>query len=386
MLRYLSAGESHGKALTAILEGMVANLSLSSQDINSELARRQKGYGRGGRMKIEKDEAEILSGVRLGKTLGSPISLLIRNRDWENWKDIMSLESGVSSREIVTKLRPGHADLAGCLKYNQSDIRNILERASARETAARVAVGAIAKKLLSEFEIVVGSHVVQTGTARLETGDWRLANLKDLLKKSENSDVRCTDPNASKQMMAEIDKAGKEGDSLGGIFEVVVLGCPPGLGSHVHWDRKLKTKLAAALMSIQAIKGVEIGLGFESASLPGSKVHDEIFYEKGRFTHKTNNAGGLEGGITNGESIVLRAAVKPISTLKKPLRSVDLKTKKSVEAHVERADVCAVPAAGVVGEAVVAIEVANALLEKFGGDSLEEVSANLKNYLGQMSR
>ncbi len=386
MLRYLTAGESHGKALNAILEGMVANLSLSPEDINKELARRQKGYGRGGRMKIEKDEVQILSGVRFGKTLGSPISFLIMNIDWNSWRDIMSLESRASAPETITKLRPGHADLAGCLKYNQKDIRNILERASARETAARVAVGAIARKLLSEFNIVVGSHVVQIGKARMENREWRMGKLQDLLKKSENSDVRCGDDKVSKQMMTEIDKARKEGDSVGGVFEVVVLGCPPGLGSHVHWDRKLKTRLAAALMSVQAVKGVEIGLGFEASSLPGSKVHDEILYEKGKFSHKTNNAGGLEGGITNGEPIVLRAAVKPIATLMKPLKSVDLKTKKVVDALVERADVCAVPAAGVVGEAVVAFEIANSMLEKFGGDSLEEIKANLRNYLGQASK
>jgi len=382
MLRYLTSGESHGKALGAILEGMVANLTLSSEDINKELARRQMGYGRGERMKIEKDEVEILSGVRLGKTLGSPIALLIKNKDWENWEDVMSVESAKQKVEAVTNLRPGHADLAGCLKYNQKDVRNILERASARETAVRVAVGAIAKRFLSEFSIVVGSHVVQIGEARSEIGDRGL----EILKKSEKSDVRCADDKASKQMMAEIDKAGKDGDSLGGIFEVVVLGCPPGLGSHVHWDRKLKTRLAAALMSIQAVKGTEIGLGFESASLPGSKVHDEIFYEKGKFVHKTNNAGGIEGGITNGEPIILRAAVKPISTLKKPLKSVDLSTKKQVQAHVERADVCAVPAAGVVGEAVIALEIANAVLEKFGGDSLEEIKLNFKNYLDLIAK
>jgi chorismate synthase len=355
MLRYLTAGESHGKALNAILEGMVSDLSLSASDINKELSRRQGGYGRGGRMKIEKDEVEILSGVRSGKTLGSPIALLINNKDWANWKDIMAVESGKKS-DAVTGLRPGHADLAGCLKYSQKDIRNILERASARETAVRVAVGAIAKKFLKEFNIVVDSSVVSVGGSG---------------------------PDKIKE---EVDKAAKEGDSLGGVFEVVALGCPPGLGSHVHWDRKLKTKLAAALMSIQSIKGVEIGKGFELSALRGSKVHDEIFYEKGKFVHKTNNAGGLEGGITNGEPVVIRAAVKPISTLKKPLKSVDLASKKAVEAHVERADVCAVPAAGVIGEAVVALEIANAVLEKFGGDTLSETRAAHKNYLAVISK
>lgn len=357
MLRYLTAGESHGKAMTAILEGMVANLSLSAEDIDKDLARRQGGYGRGGRMKIEKDEAEILSGVRGGKTIGSPICLMIRNLDWENWEDVMTVESGDKVGPAVTNLRPGHADLAGVLKYGQTDIRNILERASARETAARVAVGAVARKFLGEFNIIVASRVVEIGGAKTE-----------------------------KQMKEEIDKAEGDGDSLGGIFEVTVKNCPPGLGSHVHWDRKLKTKLAAALMSIQAVKGVEIGLGFASAGLRGSQVHDEIFYSNGKFTHKTNNAGGLEGGMSNGEPIILRAALKPIATLKKPLRSVDLKTKKPAEALVERADVCAVPAAAVIGEAVSAIEIANAMLEKFGGDSIDETRSSFDNYLKAISK
>jgi len=296
MLRYLTAGESHGKALTAILEGMVANLPLSVGDIDRELARRQGGYGRGGRMKIENDKAEILSGVRNGKTMGSPISILIRNLDWSNWEDVMTVESGDKVGAAVTNLRPGHADLAGALKYNQKDIRNILERASARETAARVAVGAVSKKFLSQFNIIVGSHVVRIGDARWDLpagkagmGDAKKQDVVALLNRAEKSEVRCADEIVSKQIMDEIDKAEKDGDSLGGVFEVIVLGCPPGLGSHVHWDRKLKTKLAAALMSIQAVKGVEIGLGFESAGLRGSSVHDEIFYEKGKFTHKTNN-------------------------------------------------------------------------------------------------
>lgn len=357
MLRYLTAGESHGKALTAILEGMVANLALSAEDINKDLARRQGGYGRGSRMKIEKDQAEILSGVRNGKTLGSPISIMIRNLDWENWEDVMTVESGDKVGSEVTNLRPGHADLAGVLKYGQTDIRNILERASARETAARVAIGAVARKFLSTFNIIVGSRVLEIGGAKTE-----------------------------KQMKEEIDKAEKDGDSLGGIFEVTIKNCPPGLGSHVHWDRKLKTKLAAALMSIQAVKGVEIGLGFACAGLRGSQVHDEIFYSNGKFTHKTNNAGGLEGGMTNGEPIILRAVLKPIATLRKPLQSVDLKTKKAVEAHIERGDVCAVEAAGVIAEAVSAIEIANAMLEKFGGDFIDETRTNFENYLKAVSK
>jgi chorismate synthase len=384
MLRYLTAGESHGKGLTAILEGMVADLSLSSEDINKDLARRQGGYGRGERMKIEKDKAEMLSGVRNGKTIGSPISIIVKNLDWENWEDVMTVESGDKVGASVTNLRPGHADLAGVLKYGQKDIRNILERASARETAARVAVGAVAKRFLSEFNIIVGSHVVGIGGIRYEVKGVRENNLEALLRKAETSQVRCADEKVSKQMMAEIDKAASEGDSLGGVFEVVVLNCPVGLGSHVHWDRKLKTKLAAALMSIQAVKGVEIGMGFEAAALRGSQVHDEIFYENGKFTHKTNNAGGLEGGITNGEPIILRAAVKPIATLRKPLKSVDIVSKKPTDAHVERSDTCAVPAAGVIGEAVASFEVANALLEKFGGDSLKETLGNFKSYQKDM--
>ena len=343
--------------MTAILEGMVANLALSAEDINKDLARRQGGYGRGSRMKIEKDQAEILSGVRNGKTLGSPISIMIRNLDWENWEDVMTVESGDKVGSEVTNLRPGHADLAGVLKYGQTDIRNILERASARETAARVAIGAVARKFLSTFNIIVGSRVLEIGGAKTE-----------------------------KQMKEEIDKAEKDGDSLGGIFEVTIKNCPPGLGSHVHWDRKLKTKLAAALMSIQAVKGVEIGLGFACAGLRGSQVHDEIFYSNGKFTHKTNNAGGLEGGMTNGEPIILRAVLKPIATLRKPLQSVDLKTKKAVEAHIERGDVCAVEAAGVIAEAVSAIEIANAMLEKFGGDFIDETRTNFENYLKAVSK
>ncbi len=340
MLRYLTAGESHGPALVAILEGCPANLSLSVEDIDRELERRQKGYGRGGRMKIEKDTAEVVSGLRNGKTMGSPISLRIPNRSTELFE------------KSVTEVRPGHADLAGALKYNQKDVRNIIERASARETAARVAVGAIAKKLLSEFKINVFSKVVQIGGAEEEKG-W-----KEL-----------------------IDKAKEDGDTLGGIFEVTVTGVPAGLGSHVHWDRRLDGNLARVLMAIPAVKGVETGLGFSVAALPGSKVHDEIFYSKDKgFYRKTNNAGGLEGGMSNGEPIVLRAAVKPIATLMKPLKSVDLISRKAVEALVERSDTSAVEPAAVIGEAVVAFEIAAAFLEKFGGDSIEDVSASYEAY------
>lgn len=348
MLKFLTAGESHGKGLVAILEGMVSNLPLSASDINQELERRQQGYGRGDRMKIEKDEVEIISGVRFGKTLGSPIAVLIWNKDWENWKTLMTPDSQTTRpQDLVTKLRPGHADLAGIIKYHQDDIRNILERASARETALRVAIGAITKKFLGEFLIAVTSQVLEIGGFKQKV-----------------------------DMESAIDNARSNGDSLGGIFEVKVNNVPIGLGSHVHWDRRLDTKLAAAVMSIPAIKGVEIGMGFAVAKLPGSQVHDEIYYKNNKYFHKTNHAGGLEGGITNGEPIIIRAAMKPIATLTKPLQSVDIKTKQPVEGHKERADVCAVEAAAVIAEAVTAIEIANALFEKFGGDSLEEVKRN----------
>ena len=340
MLNYLTAGESHGKALVGILEGCPANLPLSEKEINADLARRQLGYGRGARMALEKDRAEILSGVRKGKTIGSPIAILIPNKSTELFA------------KTITKLRPGHADLAGAIKYGQKDIRNILERASARETAARVAVGAIARKLLSQVKIEVSSRVVHIGGFQLEE-EWKQA----------------------------IDRAKANGDSLGGVFEIEVSGVPAGLGSYVHWERRLDGNLARAVMAIPAVKGVEIGLGFESASLPGSKVHDEIFYKRGSgFFRKTNNAGGLEGGITNGQPIIVRAAMKPIATLGKPLASVDIVSKKAIAAQVERADVCAVEAAGVVGEAVVALAIANALLEKFGSDTLEELKERFASY------
>jgi chorismate synthase len=373
MLRYLTAGESHGKAITAILEGIPANLKVSSEDINKELKRRQIGYGRGQRMSIEIDKAEILSGIRLGKTLGSPIALLINNVDYENWKKIMPIEEYKNIfQEPITKLRPGHADLTGCIKYNQQDIRNILERASARSTVGLVAVGAIVKKFLSEFKISIFSHVVRIGNAKADLGQKKA--YEDIRHLAERSDLRCADEQAAFQMRKEIDAAKEKQDSVGGIFEVVVLGAPIGLGSHVHPDRRLSGKLAAAVMSIQSIKGVEIGAGFSVASLPGSKAHDEIFYENDKFARRTNNAGGLEGGITNGQPIVIRAAVKPVATIAKPLDSVDLVSKEPVKSHIERADVCHVPSAGVIAESSVAIEVANALLEKYGGDSIEEIA------------
>jgi chorismate synthase len=335
-------------------------------------------------MKIERDEAQILSGVRAGRTLGSPIALLIRNKDWENWKEIMEAgpEAAVGRRE-VTRPRPGHADLAGALKYDQRDIRNILERASARETAARVAAGSVAKRLLVEFGIRVVGHIVEIGRVKADLDD---VPLEEIAARAEASEVRCADAKASQAMMEHIDDARTRGTSLGGIFEVIVTGCPVGLGSHVHWDRKLDGHLAQALMSIQAIKGVEVGLGFEAARRFGLEVHDEIGYDPGRagggsrFVRLSNRAGGLEGGTTNGEPVVVRAAMKPLSTQMTPLQSVDLETKATAKAAVERSDVCAAPAAAVIGEAVVAFEVARAFCEKFGGDSLAEIQRNFHAY------
>jgi chorismate synthase len=377
MLRYLTAGESHGKAIVAILEGMPANLKISAQDIDKELKRRQIGYGRGQRMSIEIDKVEILSGIRLGKTLGSPIALMINNIDYENWKKVMPIEENKNIfQEPVTNLRPGHADLTGCIKYNQKDIRNILERASARSTASLVAVGAIAKKLLSEFSISIFSHVIQIGEIKASL-DQSISH-EEIHRLAEKSDLRCADEEAVVQMKKKIDSAKTNKDSVGGVFEVVVLGAPIGLGSHVHLDRRLSGRFASAVMSIQSIKGVEIGSGFYGASLPGSQAHDELFYENDKFTRRTNNAGGLEGGMTNGEPIIIKAAVKPIATIAKSLNSVDLITKEPVKSHVERADICHVPAAGVIAESTVAIELANAFLEKYGGDSLEEIANHYK--------
>jgi len=412
-LRYLTSGESHGKALICIIDGIPSGLSISKDDVNKDLSRRQKGYGRGGRMKIESDAVQFLSGVRWGKTIGSPIALLIENKDWENWQEIMSSEFGdfgelsrvVQSSElkVVTRPRPGHADLAGAIKYNTHDIRDILERSSARETASRVAAGAIAKKFLSEFDVKVVSYVVEIGgvrsseTSASSVESFRVPSYIDeekllsLFKKAEASVVRCPDKNAEKKIINKIDTAMKKGDSLGGVFEVVILGVPVGLGSYSQWDMRLNARLAYALMGIQAIKGVEIGLGFEMSRRFGSEVMDEIYYNGSRFTvqgsrfyRKTNNAGGIEGGISNGMPIVVRAAMKPIPTLRSPLSSVDIISKKPFKAAYERSDVCAVPAASVVGEAVTAIIIADSFLEKFGGDSMEEVKRNYKGYLRQV--
>jgi chorismate synthase len=386
MLRYLTAGESHGPQLTSIIEGVPANLEITDEAINVDLARRQWGYGRGGRMRIEKDTVEILSGVRWGKTLGSPITLCIRNRDWANWQEKMSTSASHRDDSIrVTRSRPGHADLPGALKYNQRDLRSILERSSARETAARVAVGSVAKAFLSRLDISVRGFVSEIGGIRAVRPALPPGPLQELAAKSE---LFTYDSAADSAMKALIDKMKEAGDTIGGIIEVIVTGVPPGLGSHVQWDRKLDARLAMAIMSIQAIKGVEIGAGFAAAGLPGSKVHDEIYFDLSRVTRgestgfyrKTNNAGGLEGGISNGEEICIRAAMKPIPTLYRPLKSVDIDTKEPFEAAVERSDVCAVPAAAVVAESVVAVEIANSCLEKFGGDSMEEILRNYEGY------
>ena len=380
MLRFLTAGESHGPALTAIVGGMVAGLPISTPYINEQLARRQGGYGRGGRMKIEKDQVQFLSGVRGGYTTGSPITMQISNRDWINWSEIMAAGSEAKLEErTVTRPRPGHADLAGAIKYNHQDIRNVLERSSARETAARVAVGTLTRRLLEELGITILGFVRRIGSVEATL----VENLqpKELQAKTSHSQLLCPDSQAEAAMIQEIDRAKEQGDSLGGVFEIRAYGLPVGLGSHVHWDRKLDSRLAGALMGIQAIKGVEIGLGFATAALPGSQVHDEIFYSRDQSFHRqTNGAGGIEGGISNGEPVVVRAAMKPIPTLYKPLLSVDIKNKEPFAASVERSDVCAVPAACVVGEAVVAWELAVAMIEKFGGDSLEEIKDRVQDW------
>lgn len=376
MFRFLTAGESHGRGLVAVIEGVPAGLALDEEYIARDLARRQAGYGRGARMDIERDRAEILSGVRHGLTMGSPISLLIWNRDWENWEQVMSISPVEQEVEPLTQLRPGHADLAGAMKYGLDDIRPILERASARETATRVAVGAVARRLLAEFGIEIHSHTVCIGgrwSNQVEPVDWA---------KAESSPLRCADSAAEKAMLSAIDEAREAGDSLGGVFEVVASGVPIGLGSHVHWDRRLDGRIARAMMSINAVKGVEIGAGFAVADLPGSQVHDRIEPDaEHRWRHATNRAGGIEGGMSNGEPIVVRAAVKPIPTLAEPLPSADLRTGAAVQAHYERSDICVVPAAGGIGEAMLAIVLAEAVLEKFGGDHIAETLRNYRGYL-----
>lgn len=384
MLRYLTAGESHGPQLTAIIEGLPAGLEISVDAVNNDLARRQQGYGRGGRMKIETDRVEILSGVRWGETLGSPITLAVINRDWENWSEKMSPDPKFRDKSIaVTRPRPGHADLTGAIKYDHRDVRNILERSSARETAVRVAVGGVAKELLKRFGISVNGFVAELGGIKSKRGNLTLS---EIVSKAAESELFTFDEQAETAMKLHIDAMKTAGDSVGGVVEIVVSGVPPGLGSYVQWDRKLDARLAMALMSIQAIKGVEVGIGFAAAAAPGSKVHDEICYDPqgSTFSHCTNRAGGIEGGMSNGEEIILRAAMKPIPTLYSPLKTVDIDSKMEIEATVERSDVCAVPAASVVAEAVIAIEIANAFLEKFGNDSIIETERNFKNYLQQV--
>jgi chorismate synthase len=380
-MRYLTAGESHGPQLTAIIEGLPSNLPISIEKINEQLQRRQKGYGRGRRMQIETDQVRIVGGVRHGLTTGAPICLVVENKDWTHWQNIMGAEPLTEEEEVkrqVTRPRPGHADLNGAIKYNQKDMRNILERSSARETAIRVAVGAVARQLLEQFDIMIGGHVKRIGEVEAKAES---VSVKELIQITEESPVRCVDSEAAEKMMALIDKAKEEGDSLGGVVEVVAEGVPVGLGSHVQWDRKLDGRLAQAIMSIQAFKGVEIGIGFEAAAKPGSEVHDEIIWsEETGFSRTTNRAGGLEGGMTTGMPIVVRGVMKPIPTLYKPLKSVDLITKEPFEATIERSDSCAVPAASVVAEAVVAIEIARALCETFHSDNLQQMKESVQQF------
>ena len=398
MFRFTTAGESHGRGLVAVLEGIPAGLPLSAERINAELKRRMGGYGRGARMKIEADQIEWLAGVRAGETLGSPIAMLVWNRDWEHWQDVMAPEADAPGaggeserRRQVTRPRPGHADLAGALKYDRQDARDILERASARETVARVACGAVCKVLLEQFGVEIGSHVVElggvsagVGAQHAQVGAQHAAPLqvpRSLNAAADASPVRCLDPGAEQEMIARIDAAKAAGDTLGGVVEVIALGVPVGLGSHVSWDAKLDGRLAQALMSIPAVKGVELGLGFEAARRKGSEVHDEILPGLARAT---NRAGGTEGGMTTGEPLVARVAMKPISTLMAPLRTVDLKTGGPAQAQSERSDVTAVPAMGVIAEAMMALVLAQALLEKFGGDALSETKRNFEGYLAQV--
>ena len=383
-MRYITAGESHGPQLTTIIEGVPAGVSLVADDINEELARRQKGYGRGRRMQIETDQVQILSGVRHGETLGSPIALVVENRDFAHWTKIMGAEplTEQEEKEIkrkVTKPRPGHADLNGAIKYGHRDMRNVLERSSARETTVRVAAGAVAKKVLAELGIKVAGHVIEIGGVQAKEVTY--SSIEELKSITEASPVRCLDDEAGNQMMKAIDDAKANGDSIGGIVEVIVEGMPIGEGSYVHNDRKLDAKLAAAIMSINAFKGVEIGIGFEAAHRPGSEVHDEILWnEEHGYTRRTNNAGGLEGGMTTGMPIVVRGVMKPIPTLYKPLQSVDIDTKEPFTASIERSDSCAVPAASVVAEAVVAWELATALIEQFGLDRMELIRENIEKH------
>jgi chorismate synthase len=387
MLRYYTAGESHGEALVAFLSGMPAGLAVDREFLDRELWRRQQGYGRGGRMKIEQDRARILSGVRDGHTIGTPIAVLLENRDWKNWTESLPVEKGDPAKfKRVKSPRPGHADLAGALKYNFSEARYVLERASARESAARVAVGGLAKLLLHVLGIEVLSHVIAVGSEAVG-GSVSWDEIVSLNKKSEVM-LNCADPSLEARMKDQVDKVLKTGDSVGGVFEVVAHGVPPGLGTYAQWDERLDAQLAAAIMSLQAVKAVEIGAGVTAASSPGSAVHDEIGYERASgfsgFVRPHNNAGGIEGGISNGEEIRVRGYLKPISTLRRPLQSVDFETREPVKAAYERSDVCVVPAAGVAAEAMVALTLARSVLEKFGGDSIIELHRNYDGYLSQL--
>ena len=374
-LRFMTAGESHGPRLTAILEGLPAGLKLHKEDIDRELARRQQGYGRGGRMKIETDKVEVLSGMRFNETLGGPLTLQVINKDFANWNGRMAA-FGEPEGEKVTAARPGHADLTGILKYDREDVRDILERSSARETTMRVAVGAVCKAFLRELGIKVVSHVTNIGGVAVDPSKID----RSAIGPENGSELNCYDAEAEVRMKARIDEAKAAGDTLGGIFEVIVQGAPVGLGSHIQWDRRLDARLSGAMMSIQAIKGVEIGAGFECAVLPGSQIHDEIYLEDGRIQRKTNRAGGLEGGMTNGEDIVVRAAMKPIPTLMTPLKSIDIESREAVLACKERSDTCAVSAASVVGEAMVAFVIAQAVCEKFGSDAMVDLKAAIAAY------
>jgi chorismate synthase len=391
MIRFTTAGESHGPGLVCIVEGLPAGLRVRADDVNAQLARRQQGYGRGRRMQIERDEVELLSGVRAGESLGSPVAMLVRNRDWQNWRDVMDpAPRGADApppRRVVTRVRPGHADLSGLLKYDRDDARDILERASARETTARVAAGALCRQLLAEFGVSIGSHVAHLGGIDAARPD---PLPDDINAAADASPVRMLDPDAAARVVARIDQIKRDGNTLGGVCEVVVQGLPVGLGSHVSWDRKLDGRLAAAIMSIPAVKGVEIGIGFQAARLTGAEVHDEIDPAPGRplagnVRRRTNRAGGLEGGITTGEPLVVRVAMKPISTLMRPLGTVDVATGARAEAAAERSDVTAVPAMGVIAEAMVAIVLAQAWMEKFGGDSIDETRRNYEGYLARVA-
>lgn len=398
MLRYLTSGESHGPQLTAIVSGVPAGLAVRAQDINADLRRRQGGYGRGGRMTIEHDAVKIVSGVRHGFAMGSPITLVVENRDWKNWQAIMSAEpvEDAEGKRAVTRPRPGHADLPGIQKFGHSDARNILERASARATATQVAVGAVCKALLKEFGIRVRSHVTELGSIKVSRELIAQLSLDEIERRVESSEVRVADPTLEPQMKQLIDKAKADGDTVGGVFEVIATGVPAGLGNVMNWDERLDGKIGQAFMALQAIKGVEIGMGFEGARRPGSEVHDPIYYSRnssdwpeghgpsGGFYRKTNGAGGVEGGMSNGEPIVVRAAMKPIATLMRSIQSVDFATREMFDASKERSDVCAVPAAAVIGESLLAIVLAQAFLEKFGGDSLEELRRNYEGYISSL--